>query len=76
MGRNIHTVPLSNGWAVKLAKAEFPLSEHRTKAEALKVGTSLAKSFGVEHVIHGKDGKIQDRDSYGPDPFPPKDFKH
>ena len=73
MGRNIHTVPSENRWAVKLAKVEFPLSEHRTKAEAVKAGASLAKSFGVEHVIHGKDGKIQDKDSYGRDPLPPRD---
>jgi hypothetical protein len=23
-------------------------------------------------VIHGKDGRIRDRDSHGKDPFPPK----
>jgi hypothetical protein len=27
-------------------------------------------------VIHGKDGKIQDKDSFGNDPNPPKDTKH
>ncbi|MBY0544383.1 MAG: DUF2188 domain-containing protein, partial [Gammaproteobacteria bacterium] len=26
----------------------------------------------VEHFIHGKDGKIQERNSYGNDPFPPR----
>jgi hypothetical protein len=30
----------------------------------------------VEHVIHGKDGRIQDKDSYGKDPNPPKDTTH
>jgi hypothetical protein len=26
-------------------------------------------------VIHGRDGKIRDKDSYGHDPCPPKDKK-
>ena len=36
----------------------------------------LAKKLKVEHVIHNKDGKISDKDSYGNDPFPPKDKKN
>ncbi len=39
-------------------------------------GKKVAKERGVEHIIHGKDGKIQDRESYGKDPYPPKDRKH
>ncbi len=35
-----------------------------------------AKKAEVEHVIHNKDGKISDRDSYGEDPNPPKDTKN
>jgi hypothetical protein len=27
----------------------------------------------VEVVIHGRNGKIRDSDSYGNDPFPPRD---
>jgi hypothetical protein len=30
----------------------------------------------VELVTHGKDGRIQDSDSYGNDPVPPRDRKH
>jgi hypothetical protein len=33
----------------------------------------LCKKERAELVIHGKDGKIQDSDSYGKDPFPPRD---
>ncbi len=35
-----------------------------------------AKKKKVEHVIHNKDGKISDKDSYGNDPFPPRDTIH
>ena len=43
-----------------------------TKVEAVKLGKELAKNSGTEHVIHNKDGKIGEKNSYGNDPFPPK----
>ena len=30
----------------------------------------------AELIPHGKDGKIQNLNSYGNDPYPPKDTKH
>jgi hypothetical protein len=74
--KNIHTVPFGKKWAVKKEGVEEPISTHNTKAIALEKGVSAAKKAKVEHVIHGKDGKIQDKDSYGPDSCPPKDKKH
>jgi hypothetical protein len=35
-----------------------------------------ARRDRVEVVEHGRDGRIQDSDSYGRDPFPPRDKKH
>jgi hypothetical protein len=35
-----------------------------------------ARRDRVEVVEHGRDGRIQDSDSYGSDPFPPRDRKH
>ncbi len=74
--KNIHTVPYKEGWANKKVGQDKPLSVHRTKAAADDKGTSFARKAGVEHVIHGKDGRIQDKDSYGNDPHPPIDRKH
>jgi transcriptional regulator with XRE-family HTH domain len=71
--KNVHTVPReSGGWAIKKegpsrASATFP-----TKAEAVAAGRERAKSSGVEHLIHNKDGRIAERNSYGNDPYPPK----
>jgi hypothetical protein len=74
---NIHTVQLPNGdWATKREGKPTPLSTHKTQADAMKQGAFLAKLDGVEHVIHGRDGKIRDKDSYGNDPFPPRDKRH
>jgi hypothetical protein len=35
----------------------------------------MARVGKVEHTIHGKNGRISAKNSYGNDPFPPKDGK-
>ncbi len=47
-----------------------------TKAEAVDIARGIARNQQSELVIHGRDGKIQDKDSYGNDPCPPRDRKH
>lgn len=71
--RPIHVVPHGGGWAVEREGSEKPLRVTDTKQEALEVGRRYAKNSQTELVIHGQDGKIQDKDSYGRDPCPPKD---
>jgi hypothetical protein len=48
----------------------------RLKKEAIEIAIDIVKNQKSEVVIHGKDGKIQDKDSYGDDPNPPNDIKH
>jgi hypothetical protein len=74
--KNIHTVPFGNKWAVKKEGTKEPISTHNTKKVALEKAVSLAKKDRVENVIHGQNGRIQDKDSYGNDPNPPKDKKY
>jgi hypothetical protein len=76
MGKDIHIVPSGNGWNVKKAGQATPLSHHRTQSAAEDAGRPKAKANQSELVIHGKDGKIRDKDSYGKDSCPPKDRKH
>lgn len=49
-----------------------PTSVHRTQSDATDSGRDQARRDGVEILIHGEDGRIRDRDSYGHDPYPPK----
>ncbi|MHB1086221.1 MAG: DUF2188 domain-containing protein [Minisyncoccota bacterium] len=74
MAKNIHTVYNSDRerWENKREGSATPLSSHHTKDNALDAGERVAKDRSVEHFIHGKDGKIQQRNSYGNDPFPPR----
>lgn len=74
--KNIHIVPSGNRWAVRKEGVKQPLSTHRTKDLADQKARPEAKKNRVELITHGRDGRIQDKDSFGKDPCPPKDRKH
>ncbi len=73
MGKNQHVTHRPDGnWQVKGAgnsKATFITS---TQKEAIKIATGIAKSQKSELLIHGKNGRIREKNSYGNDNFPPK----
>lgn len=71
-GKNQHVVPHSGGWAVRGAGNERVTSVHSTQSEATQAARSTAQRQSSEVLIHGRDGQIRARDSYGNDPFPPK----
>lgn len=71
--KDIHVVPHNSGWAVKREGSQRAESVHPTKDQATDRGRDLARRDKVENVIHRKDGTIQNSNSYGPDPNPPKD---
>lgn len=70
--RNQHVVPHPDGWAVRGAGSRRASSVHETQKEATSAAREIAKRQGVELFIHGRDGKIRERDSHGNDPHPPK----
>ena len=69
---NIHIVPRESGWAVRREGATRDSSHHQTQSSATSAGRETAKRDGVELLIHGRDGRIRERDSHGSDPFPPR----
>lgn len=71
--KDIHVVPHPEGWATKTEGASKAGRVFQTKAEAMEQGREQAKREGVELVPHKKDGTIQNPNSYGNDPNPPKD---
>lgn len=74
--KNQHVVPKGNQWAVKGAGNQKPTKVTDTQKQAIEAAKTIAKNQGSDVVIHGQDGKIRDRDSYGNDPNPPTDTKH
>lgn len=74
--KDIHVVPHPDGgWATRRAGADRVSARHTTQREAIDAGRNSAKRDHVELVIHGTNGRIRDKDSYGNDPCPPKDKK-
>ena len=75
--RDIEISPHEDGgWQVIRQGGERASSRHARKVDADKVARGMARRDEVELVIKGKDGRIQDKDSFGNDPCPPRDKKH
>ncbi|MCY4512748.1 MAG: DUF2188 domain-containing protein [Bdellovibrionales bacterium] len=72
--KNFHVVRLGKGWSVK--SNGRVLSSHNTQQNAAKSAVVRAKRIKSEVVIHGRDGRIRSKDSYGNDPFPPRDKEY
>jgi hypothetical protein len=69
----IHIVPnAKGGWDVVQGGVIGAIRHFTTKQVAIEFGRELCKKNHGELFIHGLDGKIQSRDSYGNDPYPPK----
>lgn len=70
--RDQHVVPHKDGWAVKPAGGERASSVHETQLEAIERAREIAQHQHTELFVHGRNGRIRERDSHGNDPFPPK----
>lgn len=66
-----HVVPSKDkgGWAVSKSGSTKLSRSFDRKSDAVKYGRKLSKKEKTELYIHKKDGRIQDRNSYGSDPF-------
>lgn len=76
MGKNQHVVPVNGQWGVRAERSERLTSVHNTQGAAIDAARSIAQNQKSELFIHGRDGQIRDRDSYGTDPCPPRDRIH
>ncbi|MBA9077085.1 DUF2188 domain-containing protein [Rufibacter quisquiliarum] len=72
MGKNQHVVKHSNGWAVRGAGNEKATKVTQTQNEAIQYAKQIASNQNSEMLVHGRDGRIRERNSYGNDPHPPK----
>ncbi|MET0963609.1 MAG: DUF2188 domain-containing protein [Noviherbaspirillum sp.] len=74
--KNIHVVPHKDGWATKKEGATRAGTVESTQEAAIERARAQAMRENVEVVIHRKDSRIEDSDSYGNDPAGIKDKKH
>lgn len=74
MRKEHHVVTNPNGgWDLKRNGAQRVSFHADTKAEVVSRGRDISRNQGTEFIIHGKDGRIQNSDSHGNDPCPPRD---
>lgn len=76
MGENQHVVKRPEGWAVRGEGNSRDTAVRPTQREAIDTARGIARNQGSEVVIHDRGGRIRDKDSYGPDPNPPRDRRH
>lgn len=69
MAKAVHVVPHKKGWAAKREGASRASVATSTQRDAIDAGRRTAQREGLELVIHGRDGRIRDKDSHGHDPF-------
>lgn len=72
MGKNQHVVPTNGRWGVKGEGNSRMTSTFDKQSDAIAAARQISKNQSSELFIHGRNGQIRERDSYGHDPFPPR----
>lgn len=68
-----HVVPNADGgWDVKKDGAYRSSGHFDKKQNGVNAVRKISQNQDTELYIHGKDAKIQNKDSHGNDPYPPK----
>ena len=67
-GKNQHVVKHPDGWAVRGAGNERVTKVTPTQKAAIDAAREIAKNQGSELLIHGRNGRIREKDSHGNDP--------
>jgi hypothetical protein len=67
-GKAQHVVPRGGKWTVLRTGAERASGIYATQKEAVAAARRIARTHGTELYIHGRDGRIRERDSFGAGP--------
>lgn len=67
-----HVVPNGERWSVRRAGSSRASGTYDTQKEAVAAAKKIARRQETELYVHGRDGRIRERSSYGKDPFPSK----
>lgn len=65
-------MPRNDGWIIRKEGSSRATSMHKTQRDAVEAAREIARNQNTELVIHGRDGRIRERDSYASDPMPPR----
>ena len=70
--KNVHVVPKNGEWAVKTEKSNRVYRIVDTQKEAIQIARNVAVNNQSELLIHGRNGQIREKNTYGKDNYPPK----
>ena len=65
---DVHVVPSDRGWRVEVEGSNRARSTHAKQNEAWKAARDVARTNNSEALLHGRNGKIRQRSTYGNDP--------
>ena len=71
-GKSVHVVKHNGGWAALKKGSKRASFIGQTQSETIDQARKIARREHAELVIHGRDGRIRMKDSYGSDPHPPR----
>lgn len=76
MGKNQWVSPDDGRWAVHGEGNSKATKIFDNKQDAIEYAKNIAKNQQSELIVQKRDGRIQSKDSYGNDPFPPRDTEY
>jgi hypothetical protein len=65
---DVHVVPADKGWRVEVEGSGRAESTHKTQAAAWKKAKQIARKSSSEALLHGRNGRVRERNTYGQDP--------
>ncbi len=70
---SIHIVPYKDRWAARRPHSKRVSAVYNIQGLAFEEFRKRLQKSGGELILHGKDGKIREKNTYGKkDPFPPE----
>jgi len=65
---DVHVVPGDGNWRVEVEGSNRARSTHDTQQQAFEAARQVARQNKSELLLHGRNGKIRERNTYGHDP--------
>ena len=65
---DVYVLRSDNGWRVETEGSARRRCTHQTQAEARQAARELARRDKVQLLVHGRNGRIRERNTYGNDP--------
>lgn len=73
-GKSYHVVSRLDGkWSIRKTGEGRASRVFTTQSDAVSFARTIARGSSGELIIHGRDGRICEKNTYGKDPFPPRD---